>query len=60
MSVESEARSGRPSTSPNEEMIGKVHQILMKDVVVITRLLPRDGGMAEEHGAPESRQLLRA
>ena len=23
-------------------------------VVVVTRLLPRDGGMAEDHGAPEA------
>ena len=29
-------------------------------VVVVTRPLPRDGGMAEYHGAPESGQLLRA
>ena len=28
-------------------------------VVVVTRLLPRNGGMAENHGAPESGQLLR-
>ena len=31
MSVESEARSGRPSTSRNEEMIEKVRQIVMED-----------------------------
>ena len=29
-------------------------------VVVVTRPLPRDGGIAEDHGAPESWQLLRA
>ena len=27
--------------------------------VVVTRLLPRDGGMAEDHGAPEAGQLLK-
>ena len=26
-------------------------------VVVVTRLLPRDEGMAEDHGAPEAGQL---
>ena len=31
-----------------------------KPVVVVIRLLPRDGGMAEDHGAPESGQLFRA
>ena len=31
MSVESEARSGRPSTSRNEEVIEKVRQIVMED-----------------------------
>ena len=31
MSVESEARSGRPSTSRNEDVIEKVHQIVMED-----------------------------
>ena len=31
MSVESEARSGRPSTSRNEEVIKKVRQIVMED-----------------------------
>ena len=25
--------------------------------VVVTRLLPRDGGMVEDHGAPEAGQL---
>ena len=30
------------------------------DLVVVTRTLPRDGGMAEDHGAPEAVQLLRA
>ena len=29
-------------------------------VVGVTRSLPRDGGMANEHGAPEAGQLLRA
>ena len=29
-------------------------------VVVVTRPLPRDGGMAEDHGAPEAGQLPRA
>ena len=28
-------------------------------VVVVTQLLPRDGGMAEDHGAPESGKLPR-
>ena len=28
-------------------------------VVVVTRYLPRDGGMAEDHGAPEPGQLLK-
>ena len=29
-------------------------------VVVVTRPLPRDGGMAEDHGAPEAGQLPKA
>ena len=29
-------------------------------VVVVARPLPRDGGMAEDHGAPEDGQLPRA
>ena len=29
-------------------------------VVVVTRLLPRDGGIAEDHGAPEVGKLSRA
>ena len=29
-------------------------------IVVVTRPLPRDGGIAEDHGAPEARQLPRA
>ena len=29
-------------------------------VVVVTRLLPRDGGMAKHHGSPDARQLLKA
>ena len=33
---------------------------LTKVVVVVTRPLPRDGGMAEDHGAPETGQLNRA
>ena len=28
--------------------------VLLVVVVVITRPLPRDGGMAEDHGAPEA------
>ena len=28
--------------------------------VVVTRQLPRDGGMAEDHGAPEAGQFSRA
>ena len=28
-------------------------------VVVVTRPLPRDGGMAEDHAAPETGQLIR-
>ena len=28
-------------------------------VVVVTQPLPRDGGMAEDHGAPEAGQLPR-
>ena len=28
-------------------------------LVVVTRPLPRDGGMAEDHGAPEAGQLRR-
>ena len=31
MPVQSEARSGRPSTSPNEEVVENVRQIVMKD-----------------------------
>ena len=45
MSGESEARSWRPSASRNGEVIEKVRQIVMEDVVV-TPLLPRDGGTA--------------
>ena len=37
MSVESEARSGRPSTSRNEEVIEKVCQIVMEDRRLILR-----------------------
>ena len=29
-------------------------------VVVVTRPLPRDGGVAEDHGAPEAGKLRRA
>ena len=29
-------------------------------LLLITRLLPRDGGMAEDHGAPEAGKLPRA
>ena len=29
------------------------------DVVVVTRPLPSDGCMAEDHGAPEARQIPR-
>ena len=29
-------------------------------VVIVTQPLPRDGGMAENHGAPEAGQLARA
>ena len=28
-------------------------------LLLITRPLPRDGGMAEDHGAPEAEQLSR-
>ena len=31
MSVESEARSGRPSTSRNKDVIEKIRQIVMED-----------------------------
>ena len=30
------------------------------DFLLFTRPLPRDGGMAEDHGAPEAEQLPRA
>ena len=29
-------------------------------LVVVIRLIPRDGGMAEDHGAPEAGQLPKA
>ena len=32
----------------------------LKYVVVVTRPLPSDGGMAEDHGAPEAGKLRRA
>ena len=33
--------------------------MLLLLLLVITRLLPRDGGMAEDHGAPEAGKLPR-
>ena len=35
-------------------------QALALSVVVVTQPLPRDGGMAEDCGAPEARKLPRA
>ena len=35
------------------------HQLSLV-VVVVTRPLPRDGGVAEDHGAPETGQIPRA
>ena len=32
----------------------------MASFVVVNRLLPTDGGMAEDHGAPEAEKLPRA
>ena len=37
----------------------KSDQVLLLLLLLITRPLPRDGGMAEDHGAPEARQLPR-
>ena len=37
----------------------KLKKFLFDVVVVVTRPLPRDGGMAEDHGAPEAGQLSR-
>ena len=34
--------------------------LIPKCMLLITRLLPRDGGMAEDHGALEARQHSRA
>ena len=31
--------------------------VLLFDVVVVSQLLPRDRGMAEDHGAPEAEPL---
>ena len=35
------------------------HSIPMLLLLLVTRPLPRDGGMAEDHGAPEAEQLPR-
>ena len=37
-----------------------VLHVVVVVVVVVTRPLSRDGGMAEDHGAPEAGQLPRA
>ena len=36
-----------------------VNKLLLLLLLLITRPLPRDGGMAEDHGAPEAGQLPR-
>ena len=35
-------------------------KVLLTFVVVVIRPIPRDGGMAEDHGAPEAGQLPKA
>ena len=46
------------------KLLGRLFSILTNSCLVVrsllllvTRLLPRDGGMAEDHGAPEAGQL---
>ena len=39
--------------------LGKVRSARLLLLLVFTRPLPRDGGMAEDHGAPEAEQLPR-
>ena len=46
MSVESEARSGRPFTSRNEEVIEKVRQILMEDCRLTLREIVEEVGIS--------------
>ena len=48
MSVESEARSGRPSTSQNEGMIEKICQIVMKDRHLILKEIVEEVGINRE------------
>ena len=46
MSVDSEARSGRPSTSQNKEMIEKVRQIVMEDRRLTIREIVEEMGIS--------------
>ena len=46
MSVESEAHSGRPSTSCNEELIEKVQQIVMEDWCLTIREIVEEVGIS--------------
>ena len=48
MSVESEARSGGPSTSQNEEVIEKVRQIVMEDRRLTLREIVEGVGISRE------------
>ena len=43
-----------------EQILRKVEMGSSVGVVVFTRPLPRDGGIAGDHGAPEAGQLPRA
>ena len=47
MSVESEARSGRPSTSQNKEVIAKVSQIVMEDHHLTLRKIVEEVGISK-------------
>ena len=46
MSVESEARSGRPCTSRNEEVTEKVSQIVMEDHCLTLREIVEEVGIS--------------
>ena len=48
MSVESETRSGRPSTIRNEEVIEKVRQIVLEDQRLTLREIVEEVGISRE------------
>ena len=52
--------SATPCSICNPPIVQHWHLVKRDVVVVVTRLLPRDGGMAEDHGAPEAGQLSKA